>query len=313
MRRLVLVLLAIPLAVVSAACGATNPPALEVDGAEVSQDDFRDALEVLGVAGAGDGTIAIAPDPETGGRGAAAVADQLIDVALIRDELEQRDAEPTDEDREFADSQLPEDTPDITEEARDQLLEWGAERIALLRAIYEDEVDTELLLCLRVILVADEAAAEEVMNELFTGADFGQVSRERSTDPALAQSGGELGCQADTFRPELQEAAAGLAVDDIGDPVTLEFGTVIPQRVAPSFETTAVAINDTILNRLLQERRADAEVDIDPRYGEWDEDAVPPQVAPPEGPVAPTTTAAPAAEVPFGQPPTPQTAPPPGG
>lgn len=45
----------------------------------------------------------------------------------------------------------------------------------------------------RLILLADEAAADQVLAELAGGADFAAIARERSNDVATAEAGGELG------------------------------------------------------------------------------------------------------------------------
>ena len=302
MRRVLALVIA---ALAVSACSDTEPPALEVNGAEISQDEFRTALEALAAAGVGDGTAAMTPQEGGAGRGATTIADLLVDVALIEDELDERDIEPSEDDRRLAEEEIPDDAPDISDDARELLLEWGSERFALLRALFEEEVDPTSLLCLRVILAADEAEAEELQRELFAGADFARLAVERSRDPGTAELGGDLGCQSQTFRPELQEAAADLAIGDIGGPVTLEFGTVLIQRSEPTFDSTRGTIDDAVLDPMLQQLRGDADVDIDPRFGRWDGDAEPPQVVPPEGPVEATTTTVPAAPSPFEPPPIP--------
>lgn len=60
----------------------------------------------------------------------------------------------------------------------------------------------------RHVLVADEAAADQVLAELAAGADFATLARERSTDTSSATEGGDLGwTPRGDYVPEFEEAA----------------------------------------------------------------------------------------------------------
>ena len=63
---------------------------------------------------------------------------------------------------------------------------------------------------LQIIVVATEAQAQRVANELARGADFEELARERSLDPT-SNNGGNLGAvDVSTLRPELRDAVRGL-------------------------------------------------------------------------------------------------------
>lgn len=77
----------------------------------------------------------------------------------------------------------------------------------------------------RHILVADEETANKVKTELDGGADFAAVAEEYSTDPGSAANGGGLDWfGTGTMAPEFEEAAYGLEVGKVSDPVQSQFG-----------------------------------------------------------------------------------------
>jgi parvulin-like peptidyl-prolyl isomerase len=88
--------------------------------------------------------------------------------------------------------------------------------------------------CARHILFNkdQEQKAEEVKARLLDGADFGQLAKENSQDPASAQNGGDLGCQPkvdpSTGQPpyvqEFNDAIWEAEQGEIVGPVETEFG-----------------------------------------------------------------------------------------
>lgn len=122
----------------------------------------------------------------------------------------------------------------------------------------------------RHILVATEAEAREVIAELDGGADFAELARERSTDPA-ASNGGELG----TFRrgamvPPFEEAAFALEPGSYSsEPVATQFGFHVilveaKEAIEPSFAESEgqlrADLTRTAIEDLLEEVRSGAEV-----------------------------------------------------
>ncbi|MDO5611685.1 MAG: peptidylprolyl isomerase [Paracoccus sp. (in: a-proteobacteria)] len=75
------------------------------------------------------------------------------------------------------------------------------------------------------ILVETEAEAQDIRRQLADGADFGQLARERSQDPASGANDGELGWfSADQMVAPFAEAVKSLQKDQISDPVQSDFG-----------------------------------------------------------------------------------------
>ncbi len=82
----------------------------------------------------------------------------------------------------------------------------------------------------RHILVADEAAANEVKQKLDAGEKFEDVSNTYSTDEAAKANGGDLGWfGAGAMDPDFEAAAYALKVDEISAPVKTSFGYHIIQ------------------------------------------------------------------------------------
>lgn len=77
------------------------------------------------------------------------------------------------------------------------------------------------------ILVADEETANEVLDQLNDGGDFGELAEEYSMDEASAVDEGNVGyfsAGSGQMVPEFEEAAYNMEVDDISDPVQSEYG-----------------------------------------------------------------------------------------
>ncbi|MBM7579830.1 peptidylprolyl isomerase [Jeotgalibacillus terrae] len=77
----------------------------------------------------------------------------------------------------------------------------------------------------RHILVQDEETALEVKQQLEDGADFTELAKEMSTEPAAQETGGELGFfSAGDMDPAFEEAAFSLEPNVISEPVETSFG-----------------------------------------------------------------------------------------
>jgi peptidyl-prolyl cis-trans isomerase C len=115
----------------------------------------------------------------------------------------------------------------------------------------------------RHILVPDEATAKKVLAELKAGADFNELAKKYSTDPAAAQ-GGDLGFfKKGDMVPEFATAAFALKPGEITQtPVHTQFGWHIikseEKRTAPP--PTFEQARDEIRQQIIQEGvRADLE------------------------------------------------------
>ncbi|TFD99223.1 peptidylprolyl isomerase [Jeotgalibacillus salarius] len=77
----------------------------------------------------------------------------------------------------------------------------------------------------RHILVQDEETALEVKQQLEDGADFAELAKEYSTEPAAQETGGELGFfSAGEMDPAFEEAAFSLEPNVISEPIESSFG-----------------------------------------------------------------------------------------
>lgn len=82
----------------------------------------------------------------------------------------------------------------------------------------------------RHILVEQRYEADDLKKKLDQGADFGDLAKKFSQCPS-SRSGGDLGSFGrGRMVPSFDEAAFGLAVGDISEPVRTQFGYHLIQR-----------------------------------------------------------------------------------
>jgi hypothetical protein len=138
-----------------------------------------------------------------------------------------------------------------------------------------------------------EAEAGALRTAIEDGADFAAVAQESSADTGSGSQGGELGCAPPgQYVPEFEEAVAGLEVGELSVPTRTEFGfhlILVTDRRAAPFDDVVDQLRQRVLQEaqqplqeLIQERMAEAEVEVNPRYGEFQSETG--QVVPPEGP-----------------------------
>ena len=158
------------------------------------------------------------------------------------------------------------------------------------------------------ILVEDQARAEDIATQLDAArgpqvdALFARLAKRFSIDDSNAANAGDLGFfSPGDFVAPFEKAAAKLDVGEISAPVQTEFGwhviRVTDRRVAP-FEEVAADIQqelgqgavDEAWDEFVRKAYEDADVKVNPRYGEFDEETF--QV------VDPTAEDVPGAEVP---------------
>jgi parvulin-like peptidyl-prolyl isomerase len=319
----------------AAACSDSADPALTVNGVEVSQEDIDAEIEALVQYAEDNPEVAFDPSPSGQGDGtvnAAFTAQVLTErvIALVVDEeFEDRGLELTDDQRQAAEeafaSQLAQDPAEgqeifdsFPEEFQEFEITFNAQRDALreelspvtdedVQAFYEENGDLFRENCVSHILVADEATATDLRAQIEGGADFATVAEESSTDQASAVNGGELGCQPPgSYVPEFEEAVAAAEIGEVTEPVQTDFGfhliLVTDSRTVP-LEEVADQIRQQLqggedpIDAVLQEAVGEADIEVNPRYGSWDEEAL--QVVPPEGATT-TTTEPPPGVVPGG-------------
>jgi len=107
---------------------------------------------------------------------------------------------------------------------------------------------------------ADKATAERVLGEIRGGADFAELARQHSKDPASATAGGDLGWPTVPFVPEFQQALEGLDIGEVSALVETQFGWHIikavekrAERVIPLSEA-----KESIEQMITDQRRAES-------------------------------------------------------
>lgn len=159
-----------------------------------------------------------------------------------------------------------------------------------VRAFYEENRAEFETARAQHILVDDRALAEQLAARLQAASGdaaealFERLASEHSTDPSSARNGGDLGFQpAGTFVPPFEEAMTGLDVGEVSDPVRTEFGwhviRVVDRRVTPLEEARpgienqlAGPAQDEAWSAFLDDLFEEAEVEVNPRYGVFDEE-----------------------------------------
>lgn len=144
----------------------------------------------------------------------------------------------------------------------------------LLEQKLKDEItkevkSTETQVWARHILVADAVTAENVLNRLANGADFGELAKEFSTDTGSAINGGDLGWFGPNMMvPEFE--AAAFALEQSGDytlePVESQFGFHIIQLIAkqerPLSESQLSLAIDVEFQKWINEAREEYGVEV---------------------------------------------------
>lgn len=138
-----------------------------------------------------------------------------------------------------------------------------------------------------------------------SGEEFAKVAAELSKDQT-GDAGGSLGCVGPgNFVPAFEEAMGTLAPGQVSDPVRTQFGIHVIQVTDRKVKTLEDATDD-IRQRLVSQSQGDFQtwlleriekvtIEVNPKYGKFSNEGGSPQVIPPG---RPTTTTAPAGDVP---------------
>ena len=136
------------------------------------------------------------------------------------------------------------------------------------------------------ILVKTKAEADDVYAQVTapgaTEQDFLDLAKEVSIDPSAKQNSGSLGSAvASTYVPEFGEAAIALEPGEISKPVKTQFGWHVIRMVkkeVQSFEDVKQQLLDssasTVFNDWLVEQASGGVVDVNPKYGRFDEETL---------------------------------------
>jgi parvulin-like peptidyl-prolyl isomerase len=172
----------------------------------------------------------------------------------------------------------------------DRQIEILATQNAIIESLTADITDEQIQTAYddgasaRHILVADEAAANDVMDRLDAGEDFAAIASEVSTDTGSAATGGELGFNPPgVFVAEFDDALFGASDGEVVGPIETSFGFHIIERLdKPAIADVEAQIRTQLeqLNGSSAEQEygalidgwvQEAEVTIHhPEYGVWD-------------------------------------------
>jgi parvulin-like peptidyl-prolyl isomerase len=150
------------------------------------------------------------------------------------------------------------------------------ERNSLLRAVGRaltegQDPGAQEVACVRHILVADDALAQELLAQLQAGADFAALAEEHSTDPGSGAQGGDLGCSpADRYVPEFAQAVIDAPLGEVVGPVETQFGhhlILVEDRT-----TEEIAVDElTPAGDALQQRLSELDITVSDDIGRWDD------------------------------------------
>ena len=345
--RKVLLLFAPVIALVAGACSSlADPPALTVNGTEISaasvdaelrdieaNADYRTIVEndCQGPStGAGEGTFDSACvarllslrvyyeiiEQELDAEGIELSEDDLL---AAREELEVALTPPN-----GGDSALDGFDADLQRTlVRRQALVEALRRLVGEQAVgddaaqefYDDNPDLFEQACVSHILASTDAATPEeararidgIAARIAAGEDFTALATTDNEDPAAAAAGGDLQCgQRGRFTEAFDAQVFSLPVGQVSAPVQTEFGwhlILVRERGVPAFEDVQPQIEQQLaqeaanaIGNFLSEVTCEAEVEVDPRFGSWDDEGCGAeggdvaQVVPPEGPLPPPTT-----------------------
>ena len=161
---------------------------------------------------------------------------------------------------------------------------------AELDQAYQTGLPGLVTVCARHILVTSQEEADQVKARLSDGEDFAAVAEEVSLDEA--SEGGELGCTTPaTFVPEFAEALMTGSIGELIGPVQTQFGfhiIEVKSREEPALDDVRDRLvaqvkqqkQGAAFQAFLEEALAQAEVEVDGRYGTWSTDPVPQILAP---------------------------------
>lgn len=299
-------------AVLIAGCGDGGPggnAAATVNGDDIPRDLLERVVEAEVAAQAepleGDELTAFTADTQR------AILSALISFEIIADIAEEEGIEPSTEDldaqleeeielsggEEAFDDFL--DQIGLTrEEYRDTILANNVRQEALaealapevdeadLRAFFDEQRETRFeTRTTRHILVDSQDEADDVVAQLEDGADFAELAGELSTDPGSGEQGGDLGANPrGVFVPEFEDAVWEAELNEVIGPVESDFGfhvIEVTDEDAPEFEEVRDEIEAELAagesQAAVQERIstavAEAEVEVDSAFGEWDAEA----------------------------------------
>ncbi len=155
-----------------------------------------------------------------------------------------------------------------------------------LREAYEAQVETRFATrSVRHILVESEEEADEVVEELEDGADFGELAAEVSQDPGSAPNGGEYGAEPrGQYVEEFDDAVWNADIGELVGPVETQFGfhvIEVTDEETVEFEDARDELEEELtggeaqeaFNAIIESAFLEADVEIDSAFGIWEASA----------------------------------------
>ncbi|MEA2499682.1 MAG: foldase protein PrsA, partial [Actinomycetota bacterium] len=195
-------------------------------------------------------------------------------------------------DQALEESQLPDLVKDqvLEMKLREQVVENISVSPAEVRSFYDENIGDYQQSRVSHILVKqkDEALADRLAARLQstpTGqrkALFAALAKQHSTDPTTGPKGGDLGlAPSSKYVPTFAAAIDALEVNEVSDPVSTQFGwhvIFVTKRVTASYPEVRASIEQQLEGPMadkawtdwLREAYEDADVKVNPRYGELD-------------------------------------------
>ena len=189
----------VTLAVVVSSCGSTSNSAAEIAGTKISRDELE--LTITELSDVGQTPVV---DGEVAGDTARSILTALLQGAAAKVILKKYGQEITEADREEIALSVSQntDTTAFTEHLKNLIIELNAGGLALKRVVAPDaktaakmydEAPASLgVMCVRHLVVEQEAKAKEALAKISAGADFAEVAGEYSIEPNAKESGGAL-------------------------------------------------------------------------------------------------------------------------
>jgi foldase protein PrsA len=312
-KRLIVVSAIIAVATLLSACakgddGLSGSTAATVGPTQITDDQVAKEAKLFGFIGALNQTGCGQP---TEGESAEAACNRfalsnLIQGAFVRAYATQNDITVTDEDlaaliatldqqvgKDQVDQQLQSSgltREDLNELGREVLLFQNVQKKlaesgssdAQLKKLYQQQLLDFTNVDVEHILVKTEADAQDVYDQVtapgFTDADFAALAKDVSTDPSAKQNGGTLPTSpASGYVPEFGQAAAGLAVGEVSQPVKTQYGwhviKLLDEQVTPFAEAKSQLVESgagQLFNDWLTKQAEEQRVEVNPKYGRYD-------------------------------------------
>jgi hypothetical protein len=285
-------------AVVAASCSSVRPPALTVNGSDISRDSVDRELSAIadnpGLKDQISGT-----EGSIKSSGSTIWLTHVVTQQVVDREVQRRRIVVAPADRQAGRAQAAtffgsQAFAAFPKWFQDQTVGEFSRQRALLRVTGTPPTDADVRAAYQTaiaqfreqcpsgrfvshILVPSQQLAAGLAAQISAGAPFEQIASQQSTDSSSARDGGALGCiDGQQLAPAFQQVAATLPLNKVSAPVQTQFGWhLILVRDTIPFEQLQNGLRQRLeqqspaAQRRLNARVARADVDVNPQYGRW--------------------------------------------